>query len=349
MRLRVAFAFVLASPLLASCFRPELTCLPCLKTCPGSLKCMGGYCVEIDTQISYCESLATDARSGPAPEIPPDGPVDGESGGVCTGRCCIGDRCLEFPTHLQRGLILWADRTSLPPVGHLVERWRDRSPKGNDIVNVNVGKGPKVELDDIGPIAEIEEESMVMATRPGPELRLAFDDFTILIVARCDASTQLGTLIDRIVPSEPRNGLRLFCNHDGAGVLGPDTMGSSRVYLNLIHDDLLDSFGAGQVVSVNTFEPGALRLFVARRVAGEVQVRVNGRLEGRAPIPGSLSLMAETPFFIGAIAASGPLGQTKFNGGIATVVIVRGPLAEEDLVSLEKFLMATSGPRTAGP
>ena len=167
MTLRLAIALVLASPLLASCFRPDLTCLPCQKTLSGSLTCMENHCVEFEGQVNFCKALTGDAS--PGPDTAPDGPDAGPgpiTGGVCADRCCVGGSCLEFSTPLQRGLLLWADRTSLPPVGHIVERWRDRSPKGNDIVNVNFGKGPRVQLDDVGPIAEIDEGTMVMATRP---------------------------------------------------------------------------------------------------------------------------------------------------------------------------------------
>ena len=225
--------------------------------------------------------------------------------------------------------------------------WRDRSRHGNDIVNFNYGKFPRVQLDDVGPIVEINDPDVVLGTRPGPELRFGFEDFTILMLARCDSGTGLGTLFDRVSPTRPRTGIRLFCNHHG--IQAPANGAADRMVLALVHDDQLDQYSAGSITSVNAFTPGVLRLVVVRRVATEIQLRVNGVLEGRTVIPGSLSLMAETPTFIGALATAFANARTELDGGIAAVVIVRGPLDDEELSALETFLVETSGPRIPPP
>ena len=52
-------------------------------------------------------------------------------------------------------------------------------------------------------------------------------------------------------------------------------------------------------------------------------------------IPASVSLDEENPSFIGAPATVFSAATTTFNGGIAAVIVVRGPLDDSELGELE--------------
>jgi len=343
MTLRLAIAIFLAIPLLASCFRPDLTCLPCRQACPGSLKCMGdGYCAESEDQARGCAAARDAAPSPPkdATETPPD---QGDAF-LCTERCCVGGRCLEFTTRLRDGLLLWADRTSLPNPGSPVETWTDRSGRGNHIRSVNFNLNPRVQQDAFGSIIEISDATHVLATKRGPELRFGVEDFTILVVARCDSSTRLGSLVDRIGgPGGMRTGISLFCNHTAGGLAPVQSTDANRAYFKIWHESLLKGFGEGVVASVDPYEAGQLHLYGARRAAAEMQLRVDGKLQGRTNILRSVDLDEESPTFIGApgVLGTGAMPSTSFVGGMAAVIVVRGPLEDEELRLLESFVMET--------
>jgi len=345
MRLHFALVLVLASSLVASCFRPDLTCLPCRESCPGSLTCQDNYCVEFKEQAPFCQ----DRWKGDAGSGLPDGPPDVEGPPrdpfVCDDQCCVGNDCLTLTTQMRNGLILWADRTSLPDAGSPVTVWRDRSLLKNDIVAYNFGYAPKVQMDERGPIVEIDEERAVLATKAGPQHRLKRSDFSILVLARCDENTRLGTLFQRHSSDRPSTGLGLFCNHTGGGYAGPVMPAPNRVFFMVEDERQIMTFGdGGAIASKSTFDPGKLRLMVARRISDHIQLRVDGVLEGDVQIPASLSLDDENPSFIGALPTIFTVATTTFNGGIAAVIVVRGPLEDDELAQLESFVLRNFGP-----
>jgi hypothetical protein len=344
MTLRLAIALILASPLLASCFRPDLTCLPCRDSCPGTLRCLGaGYCVEFEEQAGFCQQLSR-PDGGTAPDRPPEDTSPPGDPLLCKERCCVGNECLDFPDRLRDGLLMWTDRVSLPKSDAALQIWPDRSGRNNHIHSRNINTPPDVQDDEVGRIVEIHDRGMVMSTNPGPELRFGVEDFTILIVARCDRETAVGTLIDRISGTYGnRTGLMLYCNQKATGLVDPPGIEPNRMYFRLVHEELLPGNNQGEIGSASTFEPGVLRLVVARRVSGEIQLRVNGRLEGRTSIPRSLALNEESGTFVGAIATADVKPSTLFVGRIAAVVIVRGPLLDPELEQLESFLMRKMG------
>jgi hypothetical protein len=89
--------------------------------------------------------------------------------------------------------------------------------------------------------------------------------------------------------------------------------------------------------------PGQLHLYGARRVGGtRVQLRVDGKPEGEVPIAASLDFALDDSF---AIASEVPVN--RFDGALAAVVIVRGPLADQEVSDLETFLIRSLGPDAA--
>ncbi|HET6284838.1 MAG TPA: hypothetical protein VFH73_28030, partial [Polyangia bacterium] len=194
--LLLACVITLAS---ATCFRPSMKCSPCGNAtfCADGLMCLGGLCLDKPT-----DKCATDAAmdSGSSSEVVSDVPApdsDNNASDVpdssaevgvnqCVDRCCIGAACFNFPARLRQGLLLWADRTSLGEPGLDLETWYDRSEHGHHIKSLTAGAPPRVQLDPVGPIAEITDMRTSLATASGPSLRLGTEDFSVLVLTRCN-------------------------------------------------------------------------------------------------------------------------------------------------------------------
>jgi hypothetical protein len=355
-RLVVVLASLLAlAP--TACFEPRLNCARCglNDRCLAGLACYEGICkaspgetCEIDAgspsdaqaemSPDVGSSEASDAPGAVADASPETGPI------LCIDRCCVGASCLEFPARLRNGLLLWADRTSLGEPGFPLETWLDRSSNGHHLMSLNADAPPRVQLDPVGPIAEISETRMALATKGGPSLRLGIEDFTILVLARCNADAQKGHVFQKRVIGRPSTGIAMVCNHDGVPLLAGVPEAPNRAFLAVTDDDRLPDTLAGMIVSRTTDLPGKLHLLAARRLeGGRLQLRIDGRLEGEIAIPASLNFSDENPLFVASVAGPGPVYLTTFSGGVAAVVVVRGPMADEEIQALEAFLMASAG------
>jgi hypothetical protein len=341
----------------SGCFQPALECTRCsleTRRCPGNLTCNDdGWCVDLAGGGICEEAVETDAardtvadggaRDGTAsPDVMTLASPDAPSPPACTERCCVGAMCLDFPPRLQRGLLLWADRTSLPSPGQLVSRWRDRSSHRNDILAVNPKTPPRVQRDEVGPIVEIDDPGMVLATEAGPGLTLGIEDFTLFVLARCDAPTFQGALFDKINTERmDRAGVELHCNSPAVDVFPGTTMlPPTRMHLAIVDDA---RFPIGKAIaSQDMFAPGVLHLVAARRVDGTtVQLRVDGVVQGQMTIPASVNINEQSRAFVGSHYSTLPTPMTFFNGGLGAVIVVRGPLGEDEFGALEAFLLRT--------
>jgi hypothetical protein len=346
MTLRLLALALLLAP--AACFQPDLQCKPCGLNdfCPGGLKCQGGLCTA---PTLTCPVPAVDAAVDlPPPDVPapPDAlDPDAAPSVVCEDRCCVGAECLVLPDRLRRSLVLWADRVSMPPPGGSVMRWLDRSGLGNDIRAHNLFSLPRVQRDTVGPIIEIDEPGHVLRTAAGPELQLGAKDFTVMVLARCDARTTVGTLFNKETGDRPRSAIELYCNHSAQEALPPGPLVRNRMFLKVTDDVALTGPAKGAVASQRTFEPGALHLVVARRTErNRLQLRVDGQLEAEVLIAADTNLYDQQPAFVGAPFSTLPGINTEFDGGLAAVILVRGPLLDAEVEALEAFVLRTMGP-----
>ena len=342
----------------STCFRPKMHCAPCVTNaqCAENLQCIGDLCVANDTNEcrddagSSSDAVAEDVSESPAPDSDSSTTDATDSstevaGNQCIDRCCIGaSSCLDLVPRVRQGLLLWADRTSMGRPGFPLETWLDRSVGAHHLMSLNPDSPPRVGIDPSGPIADIDDTRMVLATEAGPSLRLGIDDFTILARVRCDVEAQLAPVFQKRSIERPRTGILMFCNHDGAGVLvGPPTA-PNRAFLQIIDDKYLPIAASGMIASQRTDLPGKLHLLAARRVEGHrLQLRVDGALEGEIEIPPSVDLKDELPLFVGAFASNPPTFRTTFRGAIAAIVMIRGPLTDSELEALEGFLIRTGG------
>jgi hypothetical protein len=211
-------------------------------------------------------------------------------------------------------------------------------------MSLNADFPPRVGIDPVGPIADFDDTRMVLATEAGSALRLGIEDFTILALARCDVEAQQAAVFQKRSIDRPRTGVVMFCNHDGGDLLIGTSRASNRVFLQIIDDMYVPIAVNGMIASQRTDLPGKLHLLAARRVEGHrLQLRVDGALEGEIEIPPSVDLKDELPLFVGAFASNPPTFRTNFHGGLAAVVMIRGPLYDSELEALEGFLIRTAG------
>jgi hypothetical protein len=297
--------------------------------CAACFRAGPGWWPEAGTDVGTYRDAASLETTAPS--------SDGIStpGATCVSRCCIGRDCLEFGTRLQAGLVLWVDRTSIVQAGFLLNRWRDRSPDGNDIVAVNPDSPPRIQLDEVGPMVEIDEPGVALATSANgtPFDR---DDFTVLVLGRCDTRTDHGVLF-RKRSNFSGSGVSLYC-HATLGSTSAPT-GRDRMAAELRDDEWPTAPHVGYIPSRDIYRPGILHLAGVRRVdRTRVELRVDGAVQREIPIPEALFLNANPQVNVGARG-----GQTEFDGGFAAGVVVRGSLTDAEVAELEAFLLRTSG------
>jgi hypothetical protein len=226
--------------------------------------------------------------------------------------------------------------------GSPLERWLDRSPKAHHLVSLNPDAPPRVQADLVGPLAEIDQPRMVLATPEGSSLRLGIEDFTIVALARCDTGADKAIVFQKRSSDRPRSGIAMFCNHSGEPLLVGAPIAYNRAFLTISDDRQLTGDTDGMIVSQRTDLPNKLHLFVARRVEGtRLQLRVDGALEGEIRIPASVDLSDDFPLFAASRASTAPPYTSNFRGGLGAMIVVRGPLTDQELEALETFLIRT--------
>ncbi|HXI59304.1 MAG TPA: hypothetical protein VNO55_24725 [Polyangia bacterium] len=327
MKARLFLSLCLLIPTgVGSCFRPNYECSVCDDTtrfCPSSLICENNYCVSAKGQV--CNA---DAAANPDPLL-------------CQDQCCAGGECFSFSPHLQNGLLLWADRVSLGPQGFPAPTWHDRSMAANHISASDPAFAPVVQRDPVGSLLELHDSRIQLATPGGPGLRLGTDDFTLLILARCDADGTQSTLFDKGGLSRPRAEVVLYCNHTPSPTVPPKLKIPSYAVL-LVLDEVRQATLDDGLVSSNRYDlPGDLHLYGVRRVGGtSVQLRIDGVVEAEVSVAASLNF-AEAENDPLRIASQIPIN--SFLGGVAAVVVVRGPMTDQEVTDLESFLIRRLG------
>jgi hypothetical protein len=220
-----------------------------------------------------------------------------------------------------------------------VTAWTDDSGSGNDAVPR--GRHPMWVPNAIHGLPAIHfEGGSYLAIEDSPSLRLGRGDFAIAIVARHDRqsardlglaytrTTGYGLLYAKTEVPDPFTGLGLFVNYPQptpSTRLGAQT--NYRRYVLSATEELND---------------GRAHVFGARRMAGLLEVRVDGRAE--AAVAGAYDDLTARgrPAFIGAHPQDdGVIQQLK--GDIAEIVLRRGPTSTTSLAAIESNLAAKYG------
>ncbi len=321
---RSALVLLLLGSANTACFRPTLECARCgpSERCPSGLTCNAGFCTTSG-------GLCTSAPDGS------DGPVDhaGETS------ICVGAKCISQPP----GLVVWADRTSLPAESEPITTWFDRSGNNHPVTAFNPGFAPLV----VGGFADIESPESVLAVQDGTALNFGRSDFTIMVLARCNRDASVACVFDDATMSGLD--LRLYCNvadvsyipDAGApdGIAGP----LDRAKLQLTDPSLL--VAQSTIVSMREDTPDTLHLYVARRIGNLLQLRMDGQVQGRTMVGSSFDQNA--PLFVGSCATVAR--STGFRGTLGAVIVIKASLDDDQVSSIENFVLTTMVPNAPPP
>ena len=293
----------------AACFRPTLECARCSPTgsrCPSGLACNAGLCT---TAAGSCSSVD---GGGEQPPI------------------CVGTNCISPPP----GLVVWADRTSLPAENQPITTWIDRSGNNHPVTALNPGMAPIV----VDGFADIESPQAVLAVQDGTALNFDRSDFTIMVLARCNSNGSVACVFDDTIMTSLD--LRVYCNVAGVAYL-PDAGGpppQNQAKLQLTDTSLLVS--ESEIVSIRKDTPNALHLYVARRISDALQLRIDGEAQGATMVTSTFNQNA--PLFVGSCATQSR--STGFRGALGAVIVIKALLDDEQLSAIENFVLSTMGP-----
>ena len=314
---RSALVLLLLGSANTACFRPTLECARCdpSKTCPSGLACNAGFCT---TTGGLCTSA-------------PDG-TDGSVEHDAKTSICVGASCLDVPP----GLVVWADRTSLPPGGQPITSWIDRSGNSHPVTPVNPAAPPSVQLDQVGRLADIDNAQTVLSVQDGAALNFGKSDFAIMVLALCGSDGFLGCVFDDTT-TRNRLGLKLYCNVQGEPSV-PGATAPDRAQLQLI--DGTSQQALSVIVSTREDTPDAMHLYVARRTGDVLQLRMDGQIQGQTAISSNFDDSA--PLLVGACTTE--TNTTPFRGKLGAVIVIEAALDDGSLSALENFVLSTMGP-----
>jgi len=324
---RAAFVLLLLGFANTDCFRPTLNCTRCAQVgepCPSGLACnAAGFCA---TQGESC-GAGTNESDGPGADA---APTDGDGGPP--SMICVGTSCLDRPP----GLVLWADRTSLPGEGQPITTWLDRSGNNHPVTAVNPGSEPLAS----GGFANIESSRGGLIVRDSTALNFDTSDFTIMVLARCNSDGSAVCVFDNTAGG--RVGLRMTCNMEGDPFI-PGDMAPDRAQLQLIDDS--SPTVVSVIVSKRDDTPDTLHLYVARRIDHRLQLRIDGQFEDDEAI--SSNFHQNAPLFVGSCASQS--GTTYFRGAIGAVIVIAASLDVDQVSAIERFILTTMGPDAPPP
>jgi hypothetical protein len=304
---------------LTGCFQVNLgdcriTCnndndCPSDSTCHGSQPGGPGLCAS--SAVSTCNTSGIDA-----------GGSDGDAGGSLPPRMlCHGSvPCFPLPDAVRANivLLLWPD--NLPAVGSPVQIWHDESGYGNDAQALYMTAPPHatangVQLDktQIGSGLKVEDSS---------SLDLGSGDFAVIVVAGL-SSGQTTTLFSKSdgARTDSRQ-VELQWHQD------IDTMGWPTASV----DDAL-------LVSEMEWSVPSFGVHCVRRRADHVELRLNKSVLKSADLSPGTSTTNSENVWLGTASLSAYTVDS-----IGAVIILRGPVADDDLESLESFLSVLNPP-----
>jgi hypothetical protein len=324
---RSALVLLLLGSANTACFRPTLDCARCglRDACPSGFRCNAGFCT---TAGGLCGS-ELDGSDGSV-EHPS---IDGGD------RLCISTSCIDL-SPFRSGLVVWADRTSLPPGDEPVTNWLDRSGNDHPVQAFNASSPPLVKHDSVGRLADISDPQSILWLPYGSALNFGTSDFTIMVLARCDSAGLLDCVFDNTTFQRPRVGVKLYCNVTGSPYLA-NAMSPDRAVLQLT-DTTIQEQQVG-LVSAREDTPDALHLYVARKADDVLQLRMDGELQGQATVSSNFTQSA--PLFVGSSTINPSEGNTTiFKGAIGAVIVIEGSLDDATVSGIEDFVLATMGP-----
>jgi len=382
------FVTILALVALVGCYKPTFAdcTVRCdvSQGCPGGLACRGGYC----SSSKVCTTSSSDGKSsdvGLVADAVHDSVVDTARDSVDdTGRDAARDSLLDsaqdhsdaargadlsadrradrgdvgetadsgqdsvtppdardagdgagpWSPGVLENLVLWleADRGISTGSGDSIALWLDGSGQNNNAVEPDATAAPTLIGNAINglPAVRFQVPSwMIIAdTR---SMRWGENDFVLLVVARslptCISCMYRQALFHKNDLLAPFVGPQLYLNSDG----------SLYGYLSNVQ----------QVASYPSGYNDGTHLLGLRRTSTGVEIRADGASVGIQPAADVVNVdgLGQNAY-IGAHGLGG--SQFQFEGDIAAMLAVTGPLADSDLASLEDYLLTKYGIAPSG-
>ena len=276
-----------------------------------------------------------------------NGGLAGDAG--ASGGGASGVEHIVAPSQLS-GLSLWLEsaESSFETSDSRVSMWKDSSGNGNDATQLDMAQRPLLALDAINGWQSVKFEgapsSLVIAD--DGSLQFGTQPFTIAFVGEWHNSEKpdfmvvdnvihvtypgYGTILTKVAIDDPYDGIALFANYAAPYSSIP----AQRRFVAQLE------IGTAALVSTATdLNNSHFRLYVVQRSApGMLEERINGTTQGRLEIPAKIDASAP-----GRSLHLGNEMKADFQGSIAEVVMLKGPVSDPDLQGLEQYLMHKFG------
>ncbi len=185
------------------------------------------------------------------------------------------------------------------------------------------------------PALRFDDEPSILLIADSPTLRFGEGDCTFMLVGRwrndhlpTATYAGAGVMLAKQNQTFPYEGMVFFANYQS--LYGAPSMRRLGIQLALGGTLALSASG--------NLNDDVFRLYVARRVGQDLEVRINGAFEGRTRINEPTSIDgAGQPLILG-----GQVGY-QLRGDISELVVIGGALPESDLVRLENGLRTKHG------
>jgi hypothetical protein len=238
------------------------------------------------------------------------------------------------------GLALWLEATSAlctRDATEEVSRCADQSRNGNDAVQPESLRQPTFVPESSHDHATLrfDNDPSTLLVADHESLHFGGSDFSYLVVARWRNSPQAvsgysgyGILLAKQYQWHPYFGVALYANFPSPG--RPGDLPAMRRFAAQ-----LEVVEAVALSYSNQLNDDIFRLYAARRVGSDLQLYVNGTLEGRSVITGQVNVDAlNEPLVLGG-NWSQPL-----RGDISEVVVIGGALSDGEFKALQRGLIA---------
>ena len=304
-------------------------------------------CREFDAEHEVPAGAAGSEAAGAGPIVSAGGSA-GSASGSGPGAASAGGspdgsvQAVEPGTF--SGLALWLTASQewcTEGPDHEVRAWLDRSGNHNDATEVAGRQRPRfMEITLTGhPTLRFDGAPSNLMVPDAESLHFGEGDFVYVVVARLRNDAQplygvdgqltylgSGSILSKLEELYPYKGVAMFANY-------PTPDDSAPAYRRLAVQLALS--GVLTLSYSDHVNDDVFRVYTARRKGGtDIEVRINGMLEGRSMISGALDVSApHSDLLIGG------WDRQPFAGDISEIVAVRGSVEDAALLGLEQGLI----------
>lgn len=257
-------------------------------------------------------------------------------GGADQGRGGDSDAGVAPQPPALPGAVLWLDAgKGVEVAAGKLTRWSDQSAAHNDAVPTSANTAPSpvaARADNGRPAVHFDGKAHPAWLRiaDAESLRWGTGDWTVLVAGSYDNALD-GTHLDALgtfFSKHAQSSEILFCGN------WPITENTEKASLHLG----LGEGNPGMESVRKDFNDGKVRVYGARRVAGTMELRVDGRVDStRSGANGNLDL---TGVGLALGSAAGSSGRLLLRGDLQEVIAIKGAVAPAILEAVEKYLMA---------